>query len=340
LPAIGMLTLMPWLFTGGPAQEGFWWSIVYVVGVFLVTTRPWAIAWLSFYLFFTFVSVLFSQQGIIAIAYTIPELLNMLFVFLVTFIFVYLFTNVRDHYLQLANKRAEELTRTNAELTAANKEIEQFAYVTSHDLQEPLRTISNFVNLLEKKHLGGSDKETDQYINYVVTATSTMQNLIKDLLDLSRIGKNTSLAAIDCNMILQSTLTELDSSIEKSGAKVSFTPLPVITGNITEMKQLFRNLLSNAIKFQKKNVEPIITISAIEKDGEYHFSVKDNGIGIEEQFKERVFILFQRLHTVTEYPGTGIGLAICKKIVTLRNGRIWMDSKFGEGSTFYFTIPK
>lgn len=228
----------------------------------------------------------------------------------------------------------------NNDLSSANKELEQFAYVASHDLQEPLRTISIFVGLIEEKYSGKTDEDTELYLKQIVNAASKMQNLIKDLLDFSQIGRNISFAATDCNNILKEVIANLGATIKESKAKITTTVLPVVIGNEIELRQLFQNLISNAIKFHKKNSNPEIEITFVEKETEYLFAFKDNGIGLEEQYKDRIFIIFQRLHTATEYAGTGIGLATCKKIVALHNGKIWMESKLGHGSIFYFTIPK
>jgi light-regulated signal transduction histidine kinase (bacteriophytochrome) len=160
------------------------------------------------------------------------------------------------------------------------------------------------------------------------------------LLDYSRVGKNISFEPTDCNKILKEAIADLDSSIKESNAKITFAILPILKGNDIKLKQLFQNLISNAIKFRKKNTTPEIEITVEEKDKEYLFAIKDNGIGIEEQYFKKLFIIFQRLNNATEYPGTGIGLATCKKIVDLHHGKIWIESKLGAGSTFYFTISK
>ncbi|MES2287198.1 MAG: PAS domain S-box protein [Bacteroidota bacterium] len=237
-------------------------------------------------------------------------------------------------------KLLAELKQKSEELANTNKELEQFVYVASHDLQEPLRTISNFVVLLKKKYSGTADTATAQYLQFVVDAATRMQNLIKDLLDLSRVGKNVVFIEVDCNEVLTEVIADMEASIKESNAKITAAKLPVLKGNTRELKQLFQNLISNAIKFHKKNVIPEINITVEDKNTEYLFAIKDNGIGIEEQSINKLFVIFHRLNTSTEYPGTGIGLATCKKIVDLHNGKIWIESKFGEGSTFYFTLPK
>nr|MBA3970985.1 GHKL domain-containing protein [Bacteroidota bacterium] len=258
------------------------------------------------------------------------------------------FTKQNDRYLFIAfinditerKKAAAELSKKSDDLEIANKELEQFAYVASHDLQEPLRTISNFVGLLEKKYKDNIDDSANEYIRFIVKATAKMRNLINDLLDLARIGRDVVFKDVDCNEVMKEILSELEASIVESQAKIRFTPLPVIKGNQLEIKLLFQNLISNSLKFKKEKVNIDIQVTAEEKESEFLFAIKDNGIGIETQYKEKIFIIFQRLHTSEEYPGTGIGLATCKKIVVRHGGDIWVDSKVGLGSTFYFTIHK
>lgn len=232
-----------------------------------------------------------------------------------------------------------ELVKKSQELAAVNKELEQFVYVASHDLQEPLRTISNFVGLLDKQVLHRTEEEMN-YLKFILKASSKMQNLIKDLLDFSRIGKKIKIETLDCNVLVKEVLEEVSASILESKAKITVGPLPILKANEIEIKNLFQNLISNAIKFQKKNEFPLIEINCKEGENEYLFSVKDNGIGIDKQFNNRIFIIFQRLHNDAEYLGTGIGLATCKKIVSQHNGKIWVESKLGEGSTFFFSISK
>jgi len=244
--------------------------------------------------------------------------------------------NILDDY----REEKQKVDAINNDLLIANKELTQFAYVASHDLQEPLQTIANFVGMVREIYADKTDKESEQYFKFIIDATSRMQLLIKHLLDFSRVGRNLSLQMVDCNKIVKNVISELDNSIKEKKASVSFSGLPSVFGDPVELKQLFQNLISNAIKFHRKDVNPEVLISAEEKINEFVFAVKDNGIGIEEKYHERLFIIFQRLHSATEYPGTGIGLATCKKIVTLHNGKIWVESKLNEGSTFYFTIPK
>jgi PAS domain S-box-containing protein len=240
---------------------------------------------------------------------------------------------------EVVAKRTRELAEANEALQENNKELEQFAYVAAHDLQEPLRTISNFVGLFVKKY-GTIDKEADTYTQYILNATAKMKSLINHLLDYSRTGKNNPFQNVDLNEVLNEVMTEMDQTLKEKKVKITVTALPVIWGNKTELKRLFQNLISNGIKFQKPDNIPHIDISVEQHDREYLFAFKDNGIGIEEKYMEKLFVIFQRLHNVTDYPGTGIGLATCKKIVALHGGRIGVKSEFGSGSTFYFTIPK
>jgi signal transduction histidine kinase len=236
-------------------------------------------------------------------------------------------------------KKAEQQVETkNNELRLKNKELEQFAYVTSHDLQEPLRTISSFVDQFQRLYKDGLDERGQKFLHYIVQATERMRTLIKDLLDYSRIGRKKSIAQVDCNEIVNTVLADLHRAIKESGAQIATGKLPIVRGYSTEIKQLFQNLIINAIKFRKKEMHPEIQILSHNVGNGYEFIVKDNGIGIPEEHNERIFVIFQRLHTRTEYEGSGIGLSHCKKIVELHGGRIWVHSKPGEGSTFHFTI--
>ncbi len=239
------------------------------------------------------------------------------------------------------NEATADLKKKTEELASANQELEQFAYVASHDLLEPLRTISNYSGLIAEDYAERLDEEGTNYLNVIVTATSRMQSLIKDLLDFSRVGYNITFKEIDCNDIIKDVIDGMRTSIAESNTKISVSGcLPVLAGNETELKRLFQNLISNAIKFRKKNYQHKIEISAKEKDIEYLFAVKDNGIGIPDESKDKIFKIFQRLNLDNEYPGTGIGLATCNKIVAHHHGKIWVESQLGKGSTFYFTVSK
>jgi PAS domain S-box-containing protein len=238
-------------------------------------------------------------------------------------------------------KQAEKLLKeTIRELERSNQELQQFAYVSSHDLQEPLRTIASFTQLLQRRYKGQLDSDADEFMEYTVEATIRMKEQIEGLLEYSRVGtKGGEFKPVDMNKILNQTIKSLDTSIKESDAKIEFDELPNVMGDADQLQRVFLNLISNAIKFRKPEEPLKIHISSKKEDNEYIFSVQDNGIGIEEQYSERIFTIFQRLHTRDVYKGTGIGLSIVKRIIERHGGRIWVESSFGEGSTFYFTIP-
>ncbi len=228
----------------------------------------------------------------------------------------------------------------NKELERKNKELEQFAFVASHDLQEPLRTTSSFVSLLQRLYKGNLDEKANKYLAYISQATDRMQVLITDLLEYSRIGNLKETKDVDCNKILGEALADLNAAINESGAEITMGDLPAIKGFETEIKQLFGNLVSNSIKFRQTNNRPQIAIVAWLNKDHWQFAFSDNGIGIAKEHYERIFTIFQRLHTRNQYQGSGIGLSHCKKIVELHKGKIWLESEPGRGTTFYFTIPQ
>ena len=236
------------------------------------------------------------------------------------------------------SKTESKLKEAMEELIRSNEELQQFAHAASHDLQEPLRTIISFSQLLEDKYKDKIDKNGKEFIQFITEGANRMRTLINDLLKYSRIATHTQpLQETNLNDILKTVLSNLQQSIKESNATITYKELPSIFINKSHMIQLFQNLISNALKF-KKEIPPKIYIDAIKKENEWIFSVKDNGIGIEKKYFDRIFNIFQRLHSREEYPGSGIGLAICKKIIQRYNGKIWVESKIGEGSTFYFTI--
>jgi PAS domain S-box-containing protein len=247
--------------------------------------------------------------------------------------FVAVFDNITER------KRAEEqLKKRTEELARSNAELEQFIYIASHYFQEPLRTVSNSSQLLARHYKDKLDAKADQFIGFIVDGTTRMQEMIDDLLAYSKIiTRIKPFEPTDCEAVFNEALTNVKDAIEESGALVIHDPLPTVMADASQIVQLFQNLLSNAIKFRKE--KPRITVSAVQKGNEWLFSVKDNGIGIAPEFMEYIFKIFEREHASTEYPGTGIGLAICKKIVERHGGRIWVESEQGKGSTFYFTIP-
>jgi len=253
-------------------------------------------------------------------------------------------TDLMQSQQALADK-VDELNTKNEELKKyidSNMQLENFAYITSHDLREPLRTISGFANLLEKKYIGKLDETADEYLGYILTSTKNMNALIEDLLIFSRVhtGEHT-VEKLDLDDLLFEIIRSLNSSIEDTGALVTYENIPeTINANRTKMKQLFQNLIANAIKFRKPNVVPEVKITAKSKGKYWEFSVQDNGIGIKDEYFDKIFMIFKRLHTKEEYQGTGIGLSLCKKIVEQHGGKISLKSKKGEGTTFYFTIEK
>jgi PAS domain S-box-containing protein len=239
-------------------------------------------------------------------------------------------------------KRSEDhLMRTAAELKRSNDELQQFAYVASHDLQEPLRMVASYTQLLAQRYQGRLDSDADEFIAFVTDGCNRMQGLIQDLLTYSRAGTNErELREISCEHALKDALANLRATIKESGAVVTHDSLPAITTDQTQLAQVFQNLVGNAIKYRSADA-PRIHVSVAKNGGkEQIFSVRDNGLGIDPQYFERIFILFQRLHGRVEFKGTGIGLAICKKIVERLGGRIWVESQPKEGSTFYFALPK
>lgn len=226
------------------------------------------------------------------------------------------------------------------QLKSKNKELEQFSYITSHDLQEPLRTVLSFIDVIQEDYSDKMDEEFNVYLKYISEASTRMSSLIKSLLDYSRIGHKGIVGIVDCNVLLDSVTADLKYKIDNSHAEINYGKLPVIAGFNLELRLLFQNLITNAIKFQKKTEVPKIDISFEENRTHWQFNIADNGIGIREEYQNKIFVIFQRLHNREEYDGTGIGLSHCQKIVEIHGGEIWVDSEEGVGSTFHFTIPK
>ncbi len=239
----------------------------------------------------------------------------------------------KDLYEKQLKKLMDDLNRTN-------EEFQQFAYITSHDLQEPLRTISSFTQLLAKRYKNKLDKDSDEFIEYITEASVRMQLMIKDLLQYSRIvSRGKEFKPTNTKEIVEYTISSLKDSIEDNNAEITYDKLPKVIADSGQLLQLFQNLVGNAIKFRQFQTSPKIHISYLTDEDKYVFSVADNGIGIEEEYFDRIFNIFQRLHTIEEYPGTGIGLSVAKRIVERHGGQIWVESEPDVGSTFYFTIP-
>ena len=238
-----------------------------------------------------------------------------------------------------SRQRAESaLLKSNQELARSNAELEQFAYVASHDLQAPLATIASYAQLLEKRYKDQLDSQAIKFIGNIVHGCTRMQSLIDDLLEYSRVGRSQKpFRLTDCNHAIKQTVANLQGAIRDTEAVVTYSDLPTVIGDTSQLVQLFQNLIGNAIKY-RRDAPPAVHITACKQEENWLFSISDNGIGIAPQHQERIFQIFQRLHTQREYSGTGIGLAICQKIVERHGGCIWVESEPGKGSTFYFTL--
>jgi PAS domain S-box-containing protein len=249
-------------------------------------------------------------------------------------------TERKSHEIMLQNLN-NSLEKRAGELAESNTELERFAYVASHDLQEPLRMVSSFLQLLEKRYKDKLDNKAHEYINYAVDGAERMKRLILDLLEYSRVNSSKAeVEEVDLNEIIKDLMVTYKNLLHETNGTIKVETMPVINGYRTQILQLFQNLVGNACKYRKSDTPPVIDISYGEEKSFYKFAVADNGIGIDPRFFHKIFIIFQRLHNRDEYSGTGIGLAICKKIVEKHGGKIWVTSKQDEGSTFHFTLPK
>jgi chemotaxis family two-component system sensor kinase Cph1 len=247
---------------------------------------------------------------------------------------------LRKAIVNIVLRQADELALLAQDLERSNAELKKFAYVASHDLQEPLNQVANYVQLLEMRYQEHLDGDAKEFIDFAVEGVSLMQTLIDDVLAYSKVElQDIEWQLTEVEMALTQALGNLRGRISESGAVITHDPLPTIVADGTQLMQLFQNLIGNAIKFKKPNEPPKIHVGVERQDDAWLFSVQDNGIGIDPQFADRIFVIFQRLHTRDEYLGTGMGLAICKKIVECHRGRIWVESELGQGATFYFTIP-
>lgn len=266
-------------------------------------------------------------------------------------IVLYIATPVRNHENQIINwvgiftdvtearEMLNRLSEKTDELERSNKELEEFAYVASHDLQEPLRKVANFSQLLAKRYKGQLDERADEFIGYIVGGAVRMQNLITALLQYSRVGREQiEQQEMDLNAVLEDAKSVLELQIEENQATIKSTKLPKVSGHKQLMQQVLQNLIGNALKYRSKE-PPLVNISAKKEGNCWQIEVRDNGMGFEQQYAERIFQIFQRLHTQSELPGTGFGLTICKKIVERHGGKIWVESQPGVGSSFYFTLP-
>lgn len=246
----------------------------------------------------------------------------------------------RKAIVNIVLRQAEELALLAQDLERSNAELKKFAYVASHDLQEPLNQVANYVQLLEMRYDSALDEDAKEFINFAVDGVGLMQTLIDDVLAYSKVD----LKGIECQLTkmedaLTQAIANLRGRISETQANVTYDPMPQLVADGTQLMQLFQNLIGNAIKFRRPDQPPQIHISVERTEECWKFGVHDNGIGIDPQFSDRIFVIFQRLHTRDEYPGSGMGLAICKKIVECHRGQIWVESELGQGATFYFTLP-
>lgn len=244
-----------------------------------------------------------------------------------------------EHQLRI-QRLQQQLIEQNEELLRSNRELEQFAYVVSHDLQQPLQSVTGFVRLLQMKYEDSLDDVAQDYLNRIHETGSRMQRLVQDLLTYAQVGRQEQEPqSVDCNQILRQVLENLQEAIDKKRATFTWDSLPVVQGNESQLIQLFQNLISNGIKFVPDDVAPQIHIAVMQQKDYWQIGIQDNGIGIKPENCEQIFEIFQRLHTGSKYSGTGIGLATCKKIVEQHQGHIWVKSQLGEGTTFFFTLP-
>ncbi|MBQ4821705.1 YfiR/HmsC family protein [Aquimarina sp. MMG016] len=270
--------------------------------------------------------------------------INLLLITLVLIIlgasfFIYRGYLTKKRFTKELEKKNQAIYAQSLELETKNKELEQFAYIASHDLQEPLNTISSFIGLIAEDYGDSFDDVGKESLAFIKDASIRMKNLIDALLEYSRLGRSKEYVKVNCNKVIEELKDDLKNVIERTQAKINIKNLPNVNGSEIELRLLFQNLISNGIKFRDQDTIPQIDISSSKVNGFWQFSVKDNGIGIPKEHQERIFAIFQRLHSREQYQGTGIGLAHCKKIVESHGGEIWLESKEGEGSTFYFTIP-
>ena len=253
-------------------------------------------------------------------------------------VFVDLFRKTRR--LQQLNLHLEELVEERTiELRRSNQELEQFAYVASHDLQEPLRMISNFLQLLTDRYGSHLDDDAQEFIRFASGGAQRMHVMINDLLTYARLDTGTGFGPVDCEAALREASANLRVAMDETAARVTHGPLPVVRGDEVQLVQVFQNLIGNALKFRRKGQVPEVHVECVRREREWIFSVRDNGIGIEAPYRQRIFQVFQRLHAREEYSGTGIGLSLCKKIVERHRGRIWVESTPGVGSVFSFALP-
>ena len=358
--------------TGGINRSGFVWYYTFpVVTFFLLGSKKGAIATLLISLPVLALFLMKNPPSLLA-DYSFDFKLRFISSFLVVIVFSYLFEYSRERNREELQSAQDDLEKRIGERTSAlqeaiqslqkenserrrvenalkkktealarsNRELEEFAYVASHDLQEPLRMVTSYVQLLARRYKGKLDSNADDFIGFTLDGATRMHTLINGLLAYSRVGTQSKpFEPANCETILQQSLDNLKMTVEETGAVVTHDPLPTVMADSLQLGQLFQNLMGNAIKFHGEE-PPRVHVSVRSDGNQWIFSVRDNGIGIAPEFTERIFLIFQRLHGKEKYPGTGIGLAVCKKIVECHGGRIWVESEVGKGATFYFTLPR
>jgi len=244
-------------------------------------------------------------------------------------------------FISIQYKKLDDMREAYiAQLEKKSKEQEQFIYIASHDLQEPLRTVHNYAGLIQKRYTQHFDTLGKKSLSFILEATNRMSQLIKGLLDYSRVKRQSHKEQIDCNQLLKEIIEDLDTIIEETQSCFQISSLPTVYGYRTGLRILFQNLILNAIKFRRENTRPYIIIDAQPNENAWAFSIQDNGIGIHEKYHQKIFLMFQQLNDKATYEGSGIGLAQCQKVIDIHNGQIWVNSQLNVGSTFYFTIPK
>ncbi len=354
------LVLVPAILkTGGLYSDNMLWLALAPAIAVLFSERRWGFVWAGVLTVFSLVLLVLHLQDDMAFKEQLMRFtpgyyfLSFTLFFAVLLGIVYIFETgqaliidklqeqkdlLAKHQMHI-KKQMDELRAAQRKIEETNKQLEQFAYAASHDLKEPLRMIGMYTQLIERQLQGQLTDDTKEFMRYVREGVGRMQRMLDDLLQYSRTGRHSDMQENDLNELLFVVLSNLTVAMKESGAAISSNLLPVVHGSTTELIQLFQNLLSNALKFRKPGVAPEIRITASEEGGHYLFAVSDNGIGIPEGQQSRVFDIFERLHAQSDYEGSGIGLATVRKIVANLGGKIWVQSKEGEGTTFYFTIP-
>lgn len=346
--------------TGGITSDNLLWLIMSPLLAFLFANRLSGLLWTLFLVgFTTYIFVLDmndfefyrSQSAQYNSAYYFTSY-SMLFIFILFIIMIFKTGQEKIIFLLNENKKeleqqkqailsqAKQLEEAKEKLKATNQELEHFAYAASHDLKEPLRMINNYTRLIGNRIQQHLDEESIEYMAFVTDGVTRMQRLLDDLLEYSRLGRNQNKKKTDLNNILMIVISNLMMAMKETNAAIYANQLPVVYSSSSEMMQLFQNIISNGLKFRQDGVVPEIRIRAVEQEEHYLISISDNGIGIAEEDQSRVFAIFERLHSSSEFEGTGIGLSTCKKIVNNMGGKIWLKSARGQGTTFFFTLPK